>query len=123
MTGISPRFAALMLSAMIGMAACSDALWEPPVSGSIIAERASPDGSRLARVRAAEVHGTYILGVHDARKGIILAERAVTAPVGYHPHIVSLTWSDDGRTVTAAIDHDFGDYSSVFDLHVEHKDE
>ena len=108
---------------MIVLTACSDAVWDPPVPGSIIAERASPDGSRLARVRAAEVHGTYILGVHDARTGIILAERTVAAPVGYHPHIASLTWSNDGRTVTVDIDHDFGDYSSVFDLHVEHKHE
>ncbi len=116
----SPGF---MLWATIALAACSDTLWDPPVPGAVIAERASPDERRLARVVAAQIHGSYVLGVHDPGKGLVLAERTVAAPVGYHPHIVSLTWSDDGRTVTVAIDHDFGDYSSVFDLQMEHQNE
>ena len=114
---------ALILWAAIALGACSETLWDPPSPGSVILERASPDEGLLARVVAAEVHGTYILGVQDGRTGRVLAERTVAAPVGYHPHLVSLTWGENSRTVTVAIDHDFGDYNSVFDLHVGHKDE
>ena len=41
------------------------------------------------------------------------------APVGYHAHIASLAWSEDGRIVTATIDHDFGEDNRVFDLRAD----
>lgn len=85
-----------------------------------MAERSSPDKSLLARVISVEAQGTHTLEVPDVRKGDVLAERAITVPVGYHAHIVSLTWSKDSRTVTATIDHDFGDGNRVFDLRTEH---
>ena len=114
---------ALILWAVITLAACSDSLWDAPAAGSVAAESASPDKSLLVRVLAAEVHGAYTLEVQDVRTGRLLGQRTVEAPVGYHPHLFILTWSEDSRTVTVAIDHDFGDYESVFDLHVEHKHE
>ena len=81
-----------------------------------MAERSSLDNSLLARVIAAETQGTYALEVRDVWKGDVLAERTIAAPVGYHAHIVSLTWSEDSRIVTATIDHHFGADNRVFDL-------
>jgi hypothetical protein len=118
----SARFSTLILAAAIAVVGCSEPLWEPPIPGSVMAERSSPDKSLLARVIAAEAQGRYTLEVCDVRKGDVLAERTVTAPVGYHAHIVSLTWSEDSRTVTATIDHDFGDDNRVFDLSTERTD-
>ena len=118
----SARFSTLIFAAAIALVGCSGPLWEPPISGSVMAERSSPDKSLLARVIAAEAQGTYTLEVRDVRKGDVLAERTITASVGYHAHIVSLTWSEDSRTVTATIDHDFGDDNRVFDLSTERPD-
>jgi protease II len=87
-----------------------------------MAERSSPDNSLLAHVIAAKAQGTYTLQVRDVRRGDILAKQTIATPVGYHAHIVSLTWSEDSRIVTATIDHDFGDDNIVFDLRIERTD-
>jgi hypothetical protein len=87
-----------------------------------VAESSSPDNSLLARVIAAEAQGTYTLEVRDVRKGDVLAARTIAAPVGYHAHIVSLTWNESSQIVTATIDHDFGDDNRVFDLRSVHAD-
>jgi len=118
----SSRFLILIFATAIALVGCSGPLWEPPIPGSVMAERSSPDNSLLARLIAAEAKGTYTLAVRDIRKGNVLAERIIAAPVGYHAHIVSLTWSEDSRIVTATIDHDFGDDNRVFDLHSERTD-
>ena len=119
----SSRFSIFIFAAAITLAGCSGSLWEPPLLGSVMAERSSPDKSLFARVTAAEVQGTYTLEVRDARNGDVLAERTILAPVGYHEHIVSLTWSADSRIVTATIDHDFGENNRGFDLHIDHRDD
>jgi hypothetical protein len=116
------RFLAFILASAIVLSGCSDSLWEPPVSGSVMAERLSPDNSLLARVIAAKTKGTYTFEVQDIRTGDVSAERTITAPVGYHAHIVTLAWSEDGRFVTATIDHDFGDDNRVFELPGERTD-
>ncbi|MGD2270298.1 MAG: hypothetical protein PVI06_07865 [Desulfobacterales bacterium] len=99
-----------------------DPFWEPPIPGTVLAERSSPDKSYLARVVASEAQGTYTLEVHDARKSGVLAERTIVAPVGYHAHIVSLAWNEDSRIVTATIGHDFGGDNRVFILRAERTD-
>ena len=83
-----------------------------------MAELTNPDKSLSARVIATEVQGTYILEVRKIPNENILAEQTVSAPIGYHAHIVSLRWSEDGRVVSATIDHDFGESNKVFDLRI-----
>jgi hypothetical protein len=61
--------------------------------------------------------------VQDVRKDDVLDERTIVAPVGYYAHIVSLTWSEDSRIVTATIDHDFGENKREFDLHIDRRDD
>jgi hypothetical protein len=118
----SSRFPTLIFATVIALVGCSGPLWKPPIPGSVMAKRSSPDNSLLARVIAAEAKGTYTFEVRDIRKGNVLAERTIAAPVGYHEHIVSLMWSEDNRIVTATIVHDFGDDNRVFDLRTEHTD-
>lgn len=101
------------------MVGCADNSWEPPDAGTIMAELKSPDTSLTARVIATGIHGTYIFEIRKIQRGNILTEKTISAPVGYHAHIVSITWSEDGRIVSAKIDHDFGEDNKVFDLHIE----
>ncbi len=118
----SYRLTTVICATAVVMAGCSDALWdwEPPAPGSAMAEERSPDSLFMARVIAAQAQGAYAFEVHDTRKDNVLAERTIAAPVGYHAHIVSLTWSDDSRIVTVTLDHDFGDDNRVFELVAEH---
>jgi hypothetical protein len=116
------RFQTFILATAIALVCCSGPLWEPPIPGSVMAERSSPDNTLLARVIAVKAKGTYTLEVRNVRTDDVLAERTIAAPVGYHAHIVSLAWSEDGRLVTATIDHDFGDDNRVFDLRADHTD-
>ena len=95
---------------------------KPPLPGAIIAESSSPCKKFLARVIVADTEGTYTLKVRDALKDDILAAKTIAAPVGYHSHILSLTWSEDSRIVTVTIDHDFGENNRVFDLHTDSRD-
>ena len=115
---LSTRCSTLIFAAAIALVGCSEPLWQA-VPGSVMVERSSPDNSLLARVIAAEAIGTYTLEVRDIRKANVLAARTIAAPVGYHAHIVSLTWSEDSRVVTATIDRDFGDHNQVFDLRIK----
>ena len=103
---------------MISLVGCTDLSWEPPNPGSVMAELTNPNKSLSARVIATEVQGTYIFEVLKIRSGNILAEQTISAPIGYHAHIVWLTWSEDGRTVSATIDHDFGEGNKMFDLRI-----
>ena len=114
----SARFSTLIFAAAIALVGCSGLFWEPPIPGSVMAESYSPDKSLSARVIATEGQGTYIFEVRKIRSGNILAEQTISAPIGYHAHIVWLTWSEDGRTVSATIDHDFGEGNRTFDLSI-----
>lgn len=87
-----------------------------------MAELANTDQGLSARVIATKVQGTYLLEVRRVRDESILAERNISAPVGYHPHMVSLRWSEDGKVVSATIDHDFGEDNRVFDLPISRFD-
>jgi hypothetical protein len=115
----SARFSTLIFAAAIALVDCSGLLWEPPIPGSVMAESYySPDKSLSARVIATEGQGTYIFEVRKIRSGNILIEQTISAPIGYHAHIVWLTWSEDGRFVSATIDHDFGEGNKTFELSI-----
>ena len=97
---------------------CIDLSWEPPPPGAVMAECASPHKDVDARVIATNVQGTYSFEVRNRKTGSLLAKQTISAPVGYHLHMVTLTWRQDGRMVSATIDHDFGSDNKVFDLMV-----
>ena len=115
---ILTRLSTLIFLVAISLVGCTDLSWEPPNPGSVIAELTNTDKSLSARVIATEVQGTYIFEVRKIRSGNILAKQTISAPIGYHEHIVRLTWSEDGRTVSATIDHDFGEGNKTFDLRI-----
>jgi hypothetical protein len=115
---ILTRLSTLIFLVLISLVGCTDLSWEPPNPGSVMAELTNPDKSLSAQVIATEVQGTYILEVRKIGSENILAEQIISAPIGYHAHIVSLRWSEDGRIVSATIDHDFGDGNKVFDLSI-----
>ena len=119
----SSRYSTVICVATIALVCCSGDLQEPPLAGTVITERPSPDKNLLARVIATGSEGTYTLKVQDVGKDDVIAERTIAAPVGYHEHIISLTWSEDSRTVKATIDHDFGENNRGFDLQIDHRDD
>ena len=116
------RLLPFIFASVMVLSSCSDSLWEPPLPGSVMAERLSPDNSHLARVIATKTMGIYIFEVQDVRTGDVLTQRTISAPVGYHTHLVTLAWLEDGRLVTATIDHDFGGDNRVFELGVDRTD-
>ena len=97
---------------------CVDFSWEAPDPGSVMAKRDGPHHNLYARVVATEVQGTYTFEVRRIKGDEILAKRSISAPVGYHPHKVTLSWDQNGRTASALIDYDFGDNNEVFALSV-----
>jgi len=81
--------------------------WDAPRVGTVLAERRSPDGAFVATVTAADSIGHYSFVLRQGSQ--IVARQDVSAPVGYHGHIVSLEWAPDGSRVFTTIDHDLGD--------------
>ena len=81
-------------------------------------ELSNPEKSLSARVIATKVQGAYIFEVRSIKKDSVLEKKIISAPIGYHEHSVSLTWSNDGQIVTATIDHDFGEDNKVFNLNI-----
>jgi len=114
------HFQFIIFAAVIALCGCAGPLWEPPGPGSVVAESFSPDGHLLARIITTEDKGTYTLEIRDVRTGDVLSERTISAPVGYHKHLVSLVWGEGSRTVTATIDHDFGEDKRVIELRSDH---
>jgi hypothetical protein len=88
-----------------------------------MAELPNPEKNLSARVFATKIQGTYTFEVRSIKKGSVLEKQTISAPIGYHEHSVSLTWSNDGQTVTATIDHDFGEGNKVFTLNILNKGE
>ena len=87
-----------------------------------MAELSNPEKSLSARVIATKVQGAYIFEVRSIKKDRVLEKKTISAPIGYHEHSVTLTWSNDGQTIAAAIDHDFGEDNKVFNLDILDKD-
>ena len=90
----------------------SDA-WDPPAPGTIVAERAAPDSSLVATVRAADRIGHYVFELRKPNSSDVVARQEIATPVGYHPQRVSVEW-DSNHRATAVIDHDFGENPSRF---------
>ena len=93
-----------------------DLSWCPPKPGTVMAELTNPEKSMTARIIATEVQGSYIFEIRKTQKGVVIAEQMISAPVGYHEHIVSITWNDDGQIFSATIDHDFGEDNRIFNI-------
>ena len=106
-----------MLLALMFMLACTTSTWEAPEPGTVMAALTISDRTLTARVVATEIQGAYIFEIREGVKGRVLEERTISVPVGYHPHVVSITWNEGKRTVIATIDHDFGDNNALFILH------
>jgi hypothetical protein len=81
--------------------------WDPPAAGSVLAQRRSPDSTLVATVTATPQAGHYMFAL--TRDGQVVASREISAPVGYHEHIVRVEWVADGSRAIATIDADFGD--------------
>lgn len=98
--------------------ACSDQVmwWEPLPPGTIVMERASTDHKHTAILIAQQEPGSYMFEIRDARTREPLISRMISAPGGYHTHLITLDWNLDGEYVTATIDYDFGDGNRVFRL-------
>ena len=99
-------------------AACSDTQmwWEPLPPGTLVVEGLSPDRELSAVVIAQKKPGSYTLEIRRQVSQERLARRVIAAPAGYHAHLITVEWSPDGEQVTATIDHDFGDNTTVFEL-------
>jgi hypothetical protein len=90
--------------------------WDPPRPGTVVAESESPNRNVAATVRAATPGGHYVFELRTRQTGQVIATRDIAAPVGYHPHIVTLEWDSEGKRAVAIIDHDFGDNNLRFAL-------
>lgn len=97
---------------------CFDRTFEPawPDEGTIVATALSPDHAAQAMLIAAVQRGHYRFEIQDAESGATLAHTAISAPLGYHEHIVSISWAPDSRHSQATIDYDFGDNNLQFRL-------
>ncbi len=87
-----------------------------------MAELSNSEKSLSALIIATKVQGTYNFEVRTFEKQKVLERKSVSAPIGYHEHNISLKWSDDGKTVTATIDHDFGEGNKVYKINLSDKD-
>ena len=90
--------------------------WDPAAPGTVVAESESPDRNVAATVRAATPGGHYVFELRTRQTDQVIATREIAAPVGYHPHIVTLQWDSGGKRAVAIIDHDFGDNNLRFAL-------
>ena len=101
---------------LIAVTGCSDL--NPPRSdeGTLVVSSVAPDSSFAANVVALEEQGHYLFELLSTRDNSVVASDTIVAPVGYHSHHVSLEWSPVADTVTARIDHDFGEGVLKFEL-------
>ena len=87
---------------------CSDGTFEP-------ATAVSPDEAAVAMLITKKERGHYQFEIRDTGSGVTLARTAVSAPIGYHEHVVAILWVDS-RHAEATIDRDFGDNNIQFNL-------
>jgi len=80
---------------------------EPPTAGTVLASRLSPDSVLAAAVIATDSAGHYVFVLRKDNE--IVAQREISAPVGYHAQIVRVEWTPDGNRAIASIDFDFGE--------------
>ena len=96
---------------------CSDSTFEPawPKPGTIAATAVSPDEAAVAMLITKKERGHYQFEICDTGSGVTLARTAISAPIGYHEHVVSIHWVNS-RRAEATIDRDFGDNNIQFNL-------
>ena len=89
---------------------CFDDTFEPawPNPGTIVASAVAPNEAAVAVMISEYERGHYRFEIQDSGSGDILAQTAISAPIGYHEHVVSVRWVDS-RRAEATIDRDFGD--------------
>ena len=73
---------------------CSDSTFEPawPNPGTIVATAVSADEAAVAMVISKKERGHYQFEIRDTASGNTLARTAISAPIGYHGHVVSIHW-------------------------------
>ena len=96
---------------------CFDITFEPiwPHPGTIVAKSVAPDEAAVAMLIFKNKRGDYQFEIRDSGSGDTLARTTISAPIGYHEHVVSIHWVDT-RRVEATIDRDFGDNNLKFTL-------
>ena len=97
--------------------ACFNGTWETawPDSGTIVAAAVAPDEAAEAVLISGNERGHYQFEIRNPGSGDTIAQTAISAPLGYHEHVVSIHWAD-ARRAEATIDHDFGDDLLQFSL-------
>ena len=96
---------------------CSDSTFEPawPSPGTLVATAVSPDEAAVAMLISRKERGHYQFEIRDTGAGVTLARKAISAPIGYHEHVVAILWVNS-RHAEATIDRDFGDNNLQFNL-------
>jgi hypothetical protein len=91
---------------------CFDSSFEPvwPNSGTIVAKAVAPAEDVVAMLISKKERGHYWFEIRESGSGVSLARTAISAPIGYHQHVVSIQWVDS-RRAEATIDRDFGDHN------------
>jgi hypothetical protein len=97
--------------------ACFDGMLEPawPDPGTVVATAVAPDGAAKAMLTSGKDRGHYQFEIRNPESGDTLARTTISAPLGYHEHVVSLHWAGNRRAV-ATIDRDFGEDNLRFSL-------
>lgn len=96
---------------------CFDDMSEPtwPHSGTIVTKALAPDQAAEAVLTAGKEPGRYLFEIRESESGESLARIEISAPLGYHEHVISLHWLET-RQAEVTIDHDFGDTNLKFTL-------
>jgi hypothetical protein len=110
--------ASVLVSALaLTLLACFTVTSEPswPDPGTIVAVALSPDEAAQAVLISSNERGLYDFEIRDSGSGGTLARTTISAPLGYHEHLVSIHWAGT-RRAEAIIDYDFGDNNLQFTL-------
>ena len=96
---------------------CFDDIAEPtwPHSGTIVTKALAPDQVSEAVLIASNERGHYLFEIRESQSGNTLAQIEISAPLGYHEHVIYVHWPDS-RRAEATIDHDFGNDKLSFTL-------
>ena len=112
------KIQAFILLSVPLISGCTDLSWKPPDPGTVIAQLSNLENSLSALVIATKDQGVYIFEVRTIEKQNFIKKKTISAPVGYHEHRIKLKWINDGQTVSATIDHDFGEGNKVFEINI-----
>jgi len=80
-----------------------------------MAKTVAPDKDIVAMLISKKERGHYWFEIRESGSGVTLARTTISAPIGYHEHVVSINWVGS-RRAEATIDRDFGDNNIKFIL-------